>query len=126
MLVVDDDAGVREFCRDLLSSHGYLPLVAASPSDAVPLLSEEGQEIDIVILDYATASMNGISFVASIKRRYPNLPVILFTSSVLTSEDLPGGADAVLQKPCSPQLIIEQIQNLLERPAHQPRTHRTT
>lgn len=115
VLVVDDDAGVREFCRDLLSSHGYLPLLATSPLDAVRLLLQNAKEIEIVILDYTMPGVNGASLAAHIKRSYPGLPVILFTASFLPSEDQPRCIDALVEKPCSPQILIEHVRALLER-----------
>jgi DNA-binding NtrC family response regulator len=112
---VADDVSVRDLCRDLLSSHGYLPLVAANARDAMRLLSENDQKIEIVILDYAMPRIDGFRLAAHIKRLYPGLPVILFTGSSLLSEEVPLCIDALLEKPCSSQLIIEQIRTLMER-----------
>lgn len=115
MLCVDDDPGIRRFYRDLLSSRGYLPLVAKSGNDALRLLSAKEGEVAIVVSDYAMPNMDGASLAARIKRRYPSLPVILVTGSPQLSEDLAHCVDAVVEKPCPPQRIVEHICALLER-----------
>ncbi len=113
----DDDSGILEFYRDLLSSHGYVPLVAKSGHDALRLLSTTEEEVAIVVSDYEMPNMDGARLAVRIKRRYPRLPVILVKGSPQLSEDLAHCIDAVIEKPCSAQRIVDHICALLERQA---------
>lgn len=106
---------MRALYRDLLSSLGYVPLVANSGHDALRLLSAREEEIAIVVSDYAMPDIDGASLAAQIKRRHPRLPVILVTGTPQLSVDLAHCIDAVVEKPCLPQCIVDQIRALLER-----------
>lgn len=112
---MDDDPSVRKFYRDLFRSCGYVPLVVKSGDDALRLLSAREEEVAIVVSDYAMPNMDGASLAARIKHRHPGLPVILVTASLQIREDLAHCIDAVVEKPCPPQGIIDQIRALLER-----------
>lgn len=114
---MDDDPGMREFYRDLLNGLGYVPLVAKSGHDALRLLFAREEEVAIVVSDYAMANMDGASLAARIKRHYPSLPVILVMATPQLSPDLTHCIDAVVEKPCPPQSVVDQIRTLLERQA---------
>ena len=81
---MDDDPGIREFYRALLSSHGYVALIARSGHDALLLLTARANEIAIVVSDYVMPNMDGAVLAALIKRGYPCLPVLLFTASQIS------------------------------------------
>ncbi len=105
---------MRALYRDLLSSLGYVPLVAKSGRDALRLLSVMEDEVAIVVTDYVMPNMDGVSLAARVKCRYPSLPVLLVTSSPQLSDDPAHCVDAVLEKPCPPQRIVDHIRSLLK------------
>jgi len=104
---------MREFYRDLLSSRGYAPLVAKDGHDALRLLSASEDEVAIVVSDFMMSDIDGARLAARIKCRYPRVPVILVTGSPPVCEGLAHLIDAVVEKPCPPERIIELICALL-------------
>ena len=64
VLVVDDDASVAEFCRQVLSQAGHAVLVVASGDEALAALDEH--EIDVVVSDVIMPGMDGLDLLRSI------------------------------------------------------------
>ena len=90
MLVVDDDAGPRRVVRRLLEREGYEVIAAESALEALgELESREGQFFGVVS-DYLMPGMSGMELLTQIRRRWPDLPVVLVSG--FTSDDVTGGA----------------------------------
>ena len=82
-------------------------------NDALRLLTARENEVAIVVSDYVMPNMDGAVLATLIKCRHPRLPVLLFTASQI-SEDLVLCVDAVVEKPCPPQRILDHIHTVLE------------
>ena len=78
ILIADDCPNIREFCRQELEEEGYLVLVARGGSEAIGLTDRYVP--DLVILDVVMPGVDGLDALASIRRRHPQIPAILFTS----------------------------------------------
>lgn len=78
VLVVEDDAGLREALVDTLALAGYQWLEAESAEQALVLLKSE--PIDIVVSDVQMAGMDGLALLRSIKLQWPKIPVLLMTA----------------------------------------------
>lgn len=121
VLVVDDEAGIRESLRRLLQRAGWLPLTAASPSEAIAALANGSAVPDAAILDLRMPDGNGLTsglkLLAHLRaqQQYQQLPVILLTGRFLTEDE---EADArrhhaiVLYKPAELQTIAELLVRL--------------
>lgn len=77
LLVLDDEAGIREEIDEYLSSRNLEIKHAASPSEAFRVLS--GTPIDIAILDIRLPEMNGLEVLRRVKRQYPATEVIIMS-----------------------------------------------
>ena len=103
LLVVDDDARLRELLRRYLSENGFRVTVAADAADARANLA--GFAFDLVILDVMMPGENGIDL----------------TRAMAEPEDringLEEGADDFLAKPFEPRELVLRIRNILERRA---------
>ena len=77
MLVVEDDAAIRDIMREELESQGLNILGVASGEEALMLL--ETRAVDVVIMDLRMPGMNGVETSIAIKHRFPNLPIVLCT-----------------------------------------------
>lgn len=109
ILVVDDDPNLRDLLIDTLSAIGYESVGADDSRQALELLRTE--KVDLVISDIKMPGMDGLDLSRTIKRDFPDLPVILITGvfSKTVLESTP--ADALLSKP----FRIAQIEDLIKQ-----------
>ena len=78
LLLVEDEASVREAFALRLSDHGYLVQTASSGEEALGLL--RASEPDILVLDLVMPNLSGLDVLARVKQLSPNLLVILITA----------------------------------------------
>ena len=77
VLVVEDDAGLREALIDTLTLANYECVEADSGETALLLL--KNHSVDIVVSDVQMGGMSGLSLLKNIKSNHPNLPVLLIS-----------------------------------------------
>jgi len=94
ILVVDDDADVREVLAETLAGFGYGVVVAASGEEALPMLAERG-DIGMLITDVRMPGMSGFELAARARRLASGLKVII-TSGYFLPQPI---ADRFLKKP---------------------------
>ncbi|HZV82900.1 MAG TPA: sigma-54 dependent transcriptional regulator [Geobacteraceae bacterium] len=100
ILIIDDEAFIRENVERVLKDEGYQVLAAADGSSAMELVA--GEEIDLALLDLNLGAENGIDVLRELKRVDPDLLVIVITGygSVETAvEALKLGAFHYMKKP---------------------------
>ena len=97
MLLVDDDALVREVTAGLLAELGHVVVAAESGQQALEVLRLDAR-IDVVITDHAMPGMTGTELAAAIAALRPDLPVILASGYT----DLPAGSAPGLRQLCKP------------------------
>ena len=120
LLVIDDNAGVRMALEVLFGLHGLTVLGAESPEDGLALL--DAHPIDLVLQDMnftadTTSGEEGIALFHEIRRRHPDMPVILLTAwtQVETAVSLmKSGAADYLGKPWDDHKLLASVRNLLE------------
>lgn len=101
ILLVDDEAPVREAVVDILQTLDLQVMTAANGQDGLALFKQHQQAITAVLLDMHMPIMNGLETLAAIRQLNPTMPVIL--SSGYSEDDFFGnfrdGATVFLQKP---------------------------
>jgi CheY-like chemotaxis protein len=97
ILVVDDEASIRETAGQILESKGYEVLTAADGLDGLHALSKSLP--DVIISDLNMPRMSGFEFLAIVRKRFPHIATIAMSGEYITGEN-PSGilADAFLQK----------------------------
>src|SRR5207244_8784897 len=78
ILVVDDDLGVCQSLRDLLTQEGCEVLVATGGREGIARL--ETTVVDLVLSDVVMPDLDGYQFFQVVSRRWPGLPVVLLTA----------------------------------------------
>ena len=114
ILLIEDDADIREGVRVLLTSEGYSVMEADCGKKGLQLLNET---IDLVILDIMMPGMSGIITCEEI-RKVSNVPVLFLTAKAQESEKLLGllvGGDDYLPKPFSYAELLGRVKALLRR-----------
>lgn len=121
ILLVDDEATLREPLAEYLTRQGFLVTAAASAAEARSRLREE--EPDIVLLDIMMPGEDGLSLCRHLVESR-NLPVILLTARGEATDRIVGleiGADDYVVKPFEPRELAARIRSVLRR-ASRPAT----
>ncbi len=114
ILLIEDDADIREGVRVLLTSEGYSVLEADCGKQGLSLLNSN---IDLVILDIMMPGISGIITCEEI-RKVSNVPVLFLTAKAQESDKLLGlivGGDDYLAKPFSYAELLGRVKALLRR-----------
>ncbi|MDK2745675.1 MAG: sigma-54 dependent transcriptional regulator [Nitrospira sp. BO4] len=114
ILVVDDDADMRELAHDMLKDRGHQVAMAGSGEEALKRLAEE--DYAVVLTDLRMKGMEGLELLAQIKRRDPDISVILMTAfgSVETAvEAMKHGASDYLTKPVRKDELIRVVERVI-------------
>ncbi|MCO8144713.1 response regulator [Rhodovulum tesquicola] len=115
LLVVDDDARIRDLLRKFLLRNGFLVSTARDAGHARRLLA--GLDFDLIVLDVMMPGEDGVSFTRSIRSDIPT-PILLLTARGETSDRIAGleaGADDYLPKPFEPKELLLRINAILRR-----------
>nr|WP_132693352.1 response regulator [Rhodovulum steppense] len=115
LLVVDDDARIRDLLRKFLLRNGFLVSTARDAGHARRLLG--GLDFDLIVLDVMMPGEDGVSFTRSIRADIAT-PILLLTARGETSDRIAGleaGADDYLPKPFEPKELLLRINAILRR-----------
>jgi signal transduction histidine kinase/ActR/RegA family two-component response regulator len=118
VLVVDDDAIVREMLVGQMEERGYHVTQAGGGLEALAQL-DAGAAMDLLISDFAMPGMNGLMLIQEARRRRPELPALLMTGYADASVRLAAetGSTTLLRKPVSGATLIECVVALLKHAA---------
>src|SRR2546422_586201 len=115
ILVVDDEAEIREGIEMLLSSEGYG--VASAETGDAGLAKLEEQPFDLLLLDVSLPDRNGLELLREIRRRDPFLSVVLITaygSIDMARAAFKNGAQDYITKPWSNDELLIQVAQAVE------------
>jgi two-component system, cell cycle sensor histidine kinase and response regulator CckA len=76
ILVIDDEASIRQIVRQTLEAHGYTTLVASNGREGIEIIENSGEHIDLVLTDMMMPVMDGAETAAYISTHHPSLVVI--------------------------------------------------
>jgi len=116
VLVVDDDADVRQGLTAMLESSGYHTLEAKDGLVALQILRQERHGVEAVILDMSMPGPNGVETMKAIRELDPTLRIILSTGfSEEGRGDDANPPDAYLDKPYGLESLLTTLEEVLER-----------
>lgn len=110
ILVVEDDAGLREALIDTLLLAGYQCIEADCGEQA--LLHLKTHKIDLVVSDVQMPGMSGLSLLKSIKSQHPNMPMLLMTAYGTIDDAVQAmrdGACNYMAKPFAPEVLLNMV-----------------
>ncbi len=110
IIIVDDVAFMRMMLKEILGKQGHTVLKAADGIELLDMLQEETP--DYIILDINMPKMNGIDTLLEVKKRYPDIKVVM--CSAMSNENtvkktFDFGADAFVAKPFQAETLVNRI-----------------
>lgn len=115
ILIVDDEKNIRRSVEMICSGEGYAARTAADTEEAWKFL--EGMTFDLVILDIMMPGTDGLTFLKSIRKQYPDVTVIMVSghatvqNAVIATKE---GAYDFIEKPISKEKLLLSIKNALQ------------
>ncbi|OON96655.1 MAG: DNA-binding response regulator [Epulopiscium sp. Nele67-Bin005] len=119
ILVVDDESRMRKIVGDFLKREGYTPIEAADGREALQIIEQRPEQIDLILLDVMMPYYNGWEVLKQLRPKY-EIPVIMLTAKCEEYDQLQAfssGADDFIAKPFSPMLLMARIKAILKRTA---------
>src|SRR5438270_1833621 len=118
LLVVDDDARLRELLRRYLADNGFRVTAAADAGEARARLASFA--FDLMVLDVMMPGESGLDPTAALRGEPagPRVPILLLTAMGEPEDRVNGlerGADDYLAKPFEPRELVLRIRNILQR-----------
>lgn len=115
VLVVDDDPSILKLFKDVLSSHEYLTILAASGEEALEIASEK-TTIDLLLTDIKMPGISGIALAKQFMTLYPGVKVLFMSAFTLPSSlySISGIKMSFLQKPFGAKALIHAVDSCFD------------
>ncbi|MDY6853535.1 MAG: response regulator [Thermodesulfobacteriota bacterium] len=116
ILLVDDEEVIIEVVTEMLEEIGYTVLSANSGKEALKLLKNNKEKIDLIILDMIMPDMKGADVCDRIKGLEPNSKILLssgYSIDAQATRVLERGCNGFIQKPFNMELISKKIREIL-------------
>ena len=115
ILIIDDEAEIRELLTIYLTNHGYATITAGNGAEAMTIL--QGNPIDMVIADIMMPQMDGLEFLKK-TRQNSQIPFLFISAKSDDMDKIYGlqlGADDYVGKPFNPLEVVSRVQALFRR-----------
>ncbi|MDX9980811.1 MAG: PAS domain S-box protein [Lentisphaeria bacterium] len=117
ILLVEDNAQVRNLALAVLKRQGYTVQVATNGPEALRLIEDSGKPVDLLFTDVVMPGMSGRELYERIARRFPGLKVLYmsgYTDNVIAHQGVLDPGVNFIQKPFSVNALADKIQRILE------------
>src|SRR3989344_2028432 len=119
VMVIEEEQDVRKFINNLILDHGYSVVEASDGVKALDLI--ESRRPDLVILDLGLPKLSGESVMTEIRKKFPDMPVVILTAKDAVSDIVKGfnlGADDYITKPFKGEELIARAKARLKHLEH--------
>jgi two-component system, cell cycle sensor histidine kinase and response regulator CckA len=116
ILLVEDEAAVREAAKRMLRKYGYTVIEAKNGQDALMLWEREHRNIDLMLTDVVMPAMGGAELARTLRSRRPDLRVVFmsgYTQGTLELSSLDESASRFLPKPFTTEQLVGTLRELL-------------
>jgi two-component system chemotaxis response regulator CheY len=119
ILVVDDFTSIRDFVCETLEKKGYATMGASNGNEALDVLTEKAEEINLVLTDYNMPGCTGFELLSKIKTNpaMAQIPVIFLTTETNPDKMMrakEAGLHAWIKKPYRSETFFSQIENAMK------------
>ena len=119
ILVVEDEAAVRELLDQILTSVGYRVTVAANGGEALLWVEEKGLRPDLLLVDVILPGMDGSVLAARLQQSRPGLKVLYmsgYTDNIIAHRGVLDPGTHFIQKPFTMDNLTQKVQEVLWSP----------
>jgi len=116
ILVVEDEAMVRQLVCETLASYGYKPLEAKDPYEGLQLASENKETLRLLLTDVIMPEMNGRELYHKVSAMIPDIKVLYmsgYTDNIIAHHGVLDEGIDFLQKPFSVQSLTQRVRQVL-------------
>ena len=116
VLIVDDEAGIREITKGALETYGYRVLTASDGTEAVAIFAQQMKQIDVVLVDMMMPYMDGLATIRALKRMDGNVKIIASSGLKENGRSLEAaklGITAFLPKPYTAEQLLNALSETL-------------
>jgi CheY-like chemotaxis protein len=111
ILVVDDEAAVRETVQDMLSAQGYQVIVAADGYEAIRILND--RPADLLFTDVVMPGMNGFELARQARLIRPSLRIMYTSAYSYQADGFRGAHDTLMRKPYREAELLSEVSRAL-------------
>lgn len=118
IMIVEDEAAIREFEAINLKRVGYTVVEAGSGEEALEIFDSDSEGFDIALLDISMPGMDGFALCKELRKRSETLGIIMLTARTQEMDKISGlmiGADDYITKPFSPTELLARVDSLYRR-----------
>ncbi len=118
IMIVEDEAAIREFEAINLKRVGYTVVEAGSAEEALQIFDNDTEGFDIALLDISMPGMDGFTLCKELRKRTETLGIIMLTARTQEMDKITGlmnGADDYITKPFSPTELLARVDSLYRR-----------
>ena len=119
MLVVDDEAFMRNLLRRLLERLGCVPMLVATAAEGLALADAQVRPPDLVLADIELPDLSGYEFVRRLRERHPAVRVAMMSGNpppVALASSLAAPTLQYLQKPFNAESLARVLEDLMGAP----------
>jgi DNA-binding NtrC family response regulator len=117
ILLVEDEEGVRALARRILEGQGYTVLTASDAREALAVLNDPSNRIDLMLTDMVMPHMTGRDLAEKARELRPGLKILYmsgYTSTMISNQGLLDRDAVILLKPFTPDSLTRTIRQALE------------
>jgi PAS domain S-box-containing protein len=124
ILVVEDEAGVRDVTRAILEAQGYRVLLAASGAEALRTLTDHPGPVHLLLTDVVMPDVGGRALAEALCAQRPSLRVLYMsghTDDAVLHAGVRASRDTLVHKPFTPLSLGRRVREVLDRRPTEPR-----
>jgi PAS domain S-box-containing protein len=117
ILLVEDEASVRDIAQRVLEQQGYLVSSASNGSEALELFQSAQTPFDLVLTDVIMPEMSGKQLVERLQAEQPLIKILYtsgYTGDMLDKQEIDEEGVAFLPKPYTPQVLARKVREVLD------------
>ena len=122
VLLVEDDEGVRNFAREVLTENGYRVYATSGGAEALGVIRSEGVKPKLLFTDLVMPGMNGLTLTKKVATLFPEIRVLIasgyseYDKEEIGEAKLPEGRVHFVSKPYTLQEIVQRVRAALASP----------